>query len=261
MFTLKVSKAFSSSEKSRYLVSKRAMPISNKRFTEIRFMISDLLQRGAWQELYENCGTSDYELAKSVANIFSMFQDPPIWKYANYVSKLEPEKRREHRDSTLVVCLTLGKIGKSDVTRAIKLLRIFLSDDHMLRAATQDALANLWIYDKRASAGELYDSYILKGEDNDDLQHVAVGSSDLLLSHDPKSVAPFMNRVLAITNPKLRTAVSVARELHAKYKIPTRAATTRKSAKKSRKKRRQKGKRKTPSSKRKKTRRSKARKH
>ncbi|MHB1909091.1 MAG: hypothetical protein ACYCQJ_09525 [Nitrososphaerales archaeon] len=233
------------------------MPISNKRFTEIRFMISDFLQRGAWQELYENCGTSDYELAKSVANIFSMFQDPPIWKYANYVSKLEPEKRREHRDSTLVVCLALGKIGKSDVKQAIKLLRIFLSDDHMLRGATQDALANLWIYNRKTSERALYDSYILKGEDNDDLQAVAVGSSELLLSHDPKSVAPFVNRVLAITNPKLKTAVSVARELHAKYGIPTRVSRARKSPKKPSRK----TKRKKPYSKRKKTRHSKARKH
>ena len=195
------------------------MPISTRRLTEIRFMISDLLQRGTWQELYNDCGTNDLELARSVANIFSMFEPSHVWKFVDYVTKLPADKRREKRDSTLVVCLTIGRIGKSNTRKALHTLRLLLSDDHMLRQPVEASLSNLWIFDTRTTAKELFESWILKGLGNDDLQEIAVLSLAYLCSQEPKTVEPFLTKIMKLNNSNIIAAKDAAKNLASEYGI------------------------------------------
>lgn len=193
------------------------MPISSKRFTEVRFMISDLLQRSAWQQLYEDCGTNDLELAKSVANIFSMFDFRQVWKFADYVLKLEADTRREKRNSTLVVSLTLGRIGRGDPKKAINALKTLLVDDHMLRMPVEASLSNLWVYDRRTTEKELFNSWIMKEVDNEDLQRTAVSSSEYLLSKEPKLVEHFLSRIMRLRDPRNKPAKEEGKLLAEKY--------------------------------------------
>lgn len=195
------------------------MTISTKRFTEIRFMISDLLQRKAWEELYDNCGTNDLDLAKSVANIFSMFDPKHVWQFVNYVLKLPADKRRERRDSTLTVSLSIGRIGQSNPRKALSSLRTLLSDDHMLRTPVEASLANIWVFDRRTTERELLRSWIQSSHENDDLQEIAVRSCDYVCSQDPKQVVPFLKKVLRLNDPKYRPAQVAAKELALKYEF------------------------------------------
>ena len=195
------------------------MPISTRRLTEIRFMISDLLQRGAWEDLYNDCGTNDLELARSVANIFSMFEPAHVWKFVDHVAKLPADKRREKRDSTVVVCLTIGRIGESNTRKALNTLRLLLSDDHMLRQPVEASLSNMWVFDRRTTAKELFESWILKGQGNDDLQEMAVLSSTYLCSQDPKAVEPFLTRIMRLNSSNNLSAKNAAKSLVTQYGI------------------------------------------
>jgi hypothetical protein len=213
------------------------MPISTRRLTEIRFMISDFLQRGAWQELYNDCGTNDLELARSEANIFSMFEPAHVWKFVDYVSKLPADKRREKRDSTLVVCLTIGRIGESNTRKGLRTLRLLLSDDHMLRQPVEASLSNLWVFDRRTTAKELFESWILKGQGNDDLQEIAVLSSAYLCSQDPRAVEPFLTKIVRLSNSDNSPAKEAAKNLAAKYGIARKFLDPQKSEKRNVRKR------------------------
>lgn len=193
------------------------MPISTKRFTEIRFMISDLLQRGSWHELFENCGTNDLDLAKSIANIFSMFEPTRIWRFVDYVTNLPQNARKQKRDSTLVAALVIGRVGKSDIKKSIRALRVLLSDDHMLRTPVEASLSNIWVFDPRTARKELFESWIINGEDNDDLQEIAVSSSEYLYQNDPQPVEEFLEKVLRTKESKQKPAVNAAKTLAAKY--------------------------------------------
>lgn len=193
------------------------MPVSTKRFSEVRLMVSDLLQKGEWARLFENCGTSDQELAKAVSGIFSMYDPAHISRFIDYVLKLPREIRREHRDSTSVVCYILGRMGQHNITRSLSALRIFLVDDHMLRAPVSASLGNLWIFDRRSTEKALLSNWILKGADNDDLQEVSVRSSEYLLSQDQTQVAPFLGRVQKLDGPRFQAARAVASELASRY--------------------------------------------
>jgi hypothetical protein len=193
------------------------MPISNKRFTEIRFMISDLIQRKAWEELYANCGTNDLELAKSVANIFSMFDPNHVWQFVDYVLGLPADIRREKRDSTLTVSLAVGRIGQDDPKKALKSLRMLLSDDHMMRLPVEASLSNMWVYDRKMTEREILDSWIKSNHENDDLKEIGVRSCDYLYGHDPKQVEPFLEKVLNLDDPRYRPAQNAAKELAMKY--------------------------------------------
>ncbi len=195
------------------------MPISTRRLTEIRFMISDFLQRGTWQELYNDCGTNDLELARSIANIFSMYEPAHVWKFTDYVTKLPADKRREKRDSTLVACLTLGRIGESDTRKALRALRLLLSDDHMLRQPVEASLSNLWVFDRRTTAKHLFESWILKAQGNNDLQEIAVLSSSYLCSQDPKSVEPFLKKIIRLNSADYDPAKNAAKGLAGKFGI------------------------------------------
>lgn len=195
------------------------MPISNKRFTEIRFMISDMIQRKAWDELYENCGTNDLDLAKSVANIFSLFDPKHVWQFVDHVLKIPADTRRERRDSTLTVALAIGRIGQDDPEKALRSLRTLLSDDHMLRTPVEASLANLWIYDRKAAEDQVLGSWIQSNHENDDLQEIGVRSSDYLYSQDPEQVEPFLKKVLRLDDTKYRAARNAAREIALKYEF------------------------------------------
>lgn len=193
------------------------MPVSTKRFSELRLMVSDLLQTGDWGRLFENCGTSDPELAKAVSGIFSIYDPAHVFKFVDYVLKLPLEIRRERRDSASVVCYILGRMGQHDTKKSLSALRTFLADDHMLRASVSASLGNLWILDRRTTERELLSSWILKGGDNDDLQEVSVSSSEYLLSQDPKQIAPFIGRVKALEDKRFRAARVAAGELASRY--------------------------------------------
>jgi hypothetical protein len=195
------------------------MPISNKRFTEIRFMISDLIQRKAWDELYENCGTNDLDLAKSVANIFSMFDPKHVWQFVDHVLKIPPDTRRERRDSTLTVALAIGRIGRDDPEKALRSLRTLLSDDHMLRTPVEASLANLWVYDRKTTENHVLNSWIQSNHENDDLQEIGVRSCDYLYSQDPKHIEPFLEKVLRLNDAKYRAAQNAAKEIALKYEF------------------------------------------
>ena len=207
------------------------MPISTRRLTEIRFMISDLLQRGAWEDLYNDCGTNDLDLARSVANIFSMFDPAHVWKFVDHVAKLPPDKRREKRDSTVVVCLTIGRIGENNTTKALNTLRLLLSDDHMLRQPVEASLSNMWVFDRRTTAKELFESWILEAQGNDDLQEMAVLSSTYLLSQDPKAVEPFLTKIMRLNSSNNISAKNAARSLLAQYHIARISKSRKKKAK------------------------------
>ncbi len=176
-------------------------------------MVSDLLQTGDWAKLFENCGSNDPEIAKSVSGIFSMYDPVHVWKFVDYVLKLAPEIRRERRDSTAVVCYILGRIGHHDTKISLSALRTLLADDHMLRAPVIASISNLWILDRRTTERILFDSWILKGEDNNDLQEVAVRSVEYLLSQDPKQCEPFIRKIVRLADPKFRPARNAASEL------------------------------------------------
>jgi hypothetical protein len=193
------------------------MPISTRRLTEIRWMVSDLLQRGDWERLYNDCGTGDFELARSIANIFAMFDPAHVWKFVDYVVRQTAERRREKRESTTVVCLTLGRIGQSNPSRALRYLRQFLSDDHMLRQSVEASLSNLWIFDTAATRKTLYESWILARNSIDDLQEVAVFSSAYLLGQEPSAVQPFLAKVLRLKDSTHGAAKSAAKNLAKQY--------------------------------------------
>jgi hypothetical protein len=189
------------------------MPVSTKRFSEIRLLVSDLLQTGDWAKLFENCGTNDPELAKSVSAVFSMYAPEHVWKFIEYVLKLPPEIRRERRDSSAVVCYILGRIGQYNTRRSISALRTLLMDDHMLRIPVGASLSNLWILDTRNTERALFDSWVLKGAENDDLQEIAVRSSEYLASQDPERISPFYKRIGRLDDKRYRAARLAASEL------------------------------------------------
>lgn len=207
------------------------MPISTRRLTEIRFMISDLLQRGAWDDLYNDCGTNDLELARSVANIFSMFDPAHVWKFVDHVAKLPADKRREKRDSTVVVCLTIGRIGENNTGKALSTLRLLLSDDHMLRQPVEASLSNMWVFDRRTTAKELFESWILKAQGNDDLQEMAVLSSAYLSSQDPKAAEPFLTRIMKLDSANYISAKNAAKSLVREYGIASESLRNQKNKK------------------------------
>jgi hypothetical protein len=195
------------------------MPISTKRLTEIRFMISDLLQRHAWEELYTDCGTNDLELARSIANIFAMFDPAHVWKLVDYVARLPADRRREKRDSTVVVCLTIGKIGDSNPSKALHSLRLFLSDDHMLRQPVEASLSNIWIFDRRTTEKVLFESWVLNSQGNDDLQEIAVLSSAYLLDKEPEAIQPFLIKVMKLKDSDCNAAKNAAKNLAEQYDV------------------------------------------
>ena len=109
------------------------MPISTKLYTELRFTISDYIQREDWRRLFEVCGTSDDEAARTIGVIFTIYEPRTVWKFIKYAAELTQEERILHRNSVATVSYILGKMGQSDVKMTLALLRIFLKENDSLR--------------------------------------------------------------------------------------------------------------------------------
>lgn len=197
------------------------MPLSAKRFSELRLLVSDLLQRGDWPRLFDSIGTNDPELAKAISGIFSMYDVEHVWRFVSYVKKLPAEIRRERRDSVAVVCYTLGRIGASKVEKSITTLRNLLVDDHMLRSAVAASLSNLWVLDTKKTEKTLFKFWILKASDNDDLQEISVRSSEYLLTKDKAFAKDFMKKLSALDERRFRAAKTAAREIFGEITYPS----------------------------------------
>ncbi len=197
------------------------MPISAKRYTEYRLEISDHIQRANWEGLFNPCNTSDKEEQKTIAAIFSIYDPRNVWKFVDYASKLPIEKRRLNRDAVSTTCFILGKIGQTDTKRALSILRLFLLHDRMLRGPVEESLSNLWVLDTRITRNLLFRTWILRNQDSDDLQEIAVRSSEFLTSRDPNQTTSFLFRVseMGENNRNLRPASRAALEIIQRYHL------------------------------------------
>jgi hypothetical protein len=190
------------------------MPVSTTRFTEVRFAISDLIQKEDWKSLFELGGTSDDEQSRMVATIVSNYDPRRVWRFVEYVYGIPPEVRRSRHDSIRTVCYLLGKMGQSNTRRALHLLRQFLSEDHALRAPVLASLSNLWVLDTRITSSALLRSWILNSEEDDDLQDVAVRSCEFLATEEPAGVSKFLLHVSKLEDrkPASRLAAQILSE-------------------------------------------------
>jgi len=196
------------------------VPVSTRRYTELKLAISDYIQRRNWVRLLELCGTSDDETAKTIAVIFTLYEPRNVWRFLDYVHTLTSDERREKRDSVATSCYTIGKFGQSNVEKSLNYLRLFLADDHMLRAPVTLALSNLWVLDTRKTSRIIMRSWVLRGEDNDDLQEVGIKSSEFLASKAPEMVSRFLLKVASFKDRK--AAAKAAEELISNYPRLTR---------------------------------------
>ena len=174
------------------------MPISVRKYTELKLAISDYLQRRNWARLFELCGTSDEEAAKSIAVILTLYSSKLVWNFLDYVSKLSSEERREKRDSVATCCYVLGKMGQTNTEKALNFLRQFLLEDHMLRGPVTTALSNLWVLDTGKTKTTVMRKWILSREDNDDLQEIGVKSTQYLADEAPEKVSSFLKKVSSL---------------------------------------------------------------
>jgi len=191
------------------------VPVSTRRYTELKLAISDYVQRRNWVRLFELCGTSDDEAAKTIAVIFTLYDPKNVWRFLDYIHTRTEGDRREKRDSVATACYIIGKMGQSNTEKSLNYLRSFLSDDHMLRAQIIQALSNLWVLDTRKTQRILLRSWVLNGEDNDDLQEVAIRSAEFLASKAPQMVSSYLVNVSAMKDRKV--AAKVAEELLSNY--------------------------------------------
>jgi hypothetical protein len=120
------------------------------------------------------------------------------------------------RDSVATCCYIIGKMGQADTKKALSILRVFLSEDHMLRLPVQSALSNLWVLDFRTTAANVLQSWIMRNEDSDDLEEIGVKSLEYLSSQNAKIASPFLTKVMNLSEVH-RIAGRTARELAEKY--------------------------------------------
>ena len=196
------------------------MPVSTRRYTELKLATSDYIQRRNWVRLFELCGTRDDEAAKTIAVILTLYDPRNVWRFLDYIHALTAGERREKRDSVATACYIIGKMGQSNTEKSLSYLKLFLSDDHMLRAPVTQALSNLWVLDSRKTLRIVLRSWVLNDEDNDDLREVGVRSSEFLASKAPQMVASFLVRVAAMKDQKI--AAKAAEELLSNYPGVTR---------------------------------------
>ena len=188
------------------------MPVSIRKYTELKLSISDYLQRRNWARLFELCGTSDEETAKTIAVIMSFYSPRKIWSFLDYVFSLSAEERRGKRDAVGTVCYILGKIGQTSTERSLNYLRRFLLEDHMLRWQVTAAVSNLWVLDTKTTSKIILNKWVLRNEDNDDLTDVGIRSSEYLAKNAPERVSPFLHKIAAMSEER-KSASKTAREL------------------------------------------------
>lgn len=177
------------------------MPVSIKRYTELKLAVSDYLQSRNWLRLFELCGTSDDETGKTIAVIFTFFDEKSVWKFLSYVRGQDAELRREKRDSVATVCYIIGKMGQSDIQKSLDYLKKFLSDDHALKSQVTQALSNLWVLDPKKTEKIVEKSWI-SGETDETIQETGVRSCQFLAEKAPAVVAPFLKRVSQLNGKK-----------------------------------------------------------
>ena len=193
------------------------MPISTRRYTELRLAVSTCMQTRNWKQLFEVCGTGDDETKRALSAIFTIAQPAGVWKFLEYVAGLGPEERRQRRDSVATCCYIIGKMGQTNTKKALSMLRLFLSEDHMLRLPVQSALSNLWVLDYRNTAPIVLKAWAANRDDNDDLEEIGIRSVEYMASEDPKRALPFLLKVTSLSEKQHRIAARTARELIEKY--------------------------------------------
>ena len=197
------------------------MPVSTRRYSELRLAISDYLQQGNWQRLLEVCGTSDDEVSRTIAVIFTLYDPRNVWKFLDYVSELSTEERRQKRDSIATCCYTLGKMGQSDIKKTIILLKRFLLEDRFLKDPVIAALSNMWVLDRKNTSSILYDSWILGNDQSEDLQEASLRSVEYLTKESPNLSIDFLEKVDSLGDER-KMASGIAQELISKYASPKR---------------------------------------
>lgn len=185
------------------------MTISTKHYIDLKYAISDCLQRDNWSTLFELCRTNDVEISKTIAAIFSLYDPKNEWKFIDYVASLKPDERLHKWESIATVCYILGKIGANNIKKAIADLKTFLMENHMLRPAVSAALSNLWVVNSKVTAGTIYNSWIAKSGGNEDLQEVAVNSCDYLARNEPKLAAGFLKKVSRLKNRDISSDIAI----------------------------------------------------
>jgi hypothetical protein len=188
------------------------MPVSIRKYTELKLAISDYLQRRNWTRLFELCGTSDDETAKTIAVIMTFYDPKRLWNFLDFVFKMPVEERKGRRDSVSTCCYVLGKIGQSRLETTLNYLRHFLVDDHMLRAPVSAALSNLWVLDTKKTARIILKQWVLKGAESDDLPEIGIRSSEYLAKNAPETISPFLLKVASLRDER-KVAVRTAREI------------------------------------------------
>ena len=194
------------------------MTISTKHYMDLKFAISDCLQRRNWSTLFELCGTNDSEISKTIAAIFSLYDAKNEWNFIDYILTLKSEERLHKWESVATVCYVLGKIGMENTKNAVANLKIFLSENHMLRAAAIAALSNLWVMNCRSAEKAIFDFWILKSGGNEELEEVAVKSCEYLAANRPEMVTVFLKKVSRLTRKE--AASESAKEMISKYLAP-----------------------------------------
>lgn len=210
------------------------MPISTSVYSELRFTISEYIQRREWKRLFEVCGTEDDEVARTIGVIMAGYDSPHIWRFIDYVLSRAKSERLDREHSVVTICYVIARMGQSNVRKSLSCLKELLIENQNLRDATLLALSNLWVLKTRATSEILYNSWI-KRTDSDVLQEVAVNSCEYLAKNEHAKANNFLLKINSLESKK--TAVREARKLLSKYPN-LKGISRRKSFKKSLKKKR-----------------------
>lgn len=170
------------------------MPISTGLYTELRFTISDYMQRGEWNRLFEVCGTDDDETARTIGVIMSGYNPKRVWEFVDYSSKLNVERRLEKATSVATVCYILARMGQTNIRRTLSVLRQLLWENRDLREPVASALSNMWVLDPHETSRLLLSSWTIDGQTKA-IQEVAVESCRYLGTHVPSRASNFLERV------------------------------------------------------------------
>jgi hypothetical protein len=192
------------------------MPVTTKRYMELRFTISDYLQRRNWARLLDVCGTSDDETAKTIAVIFSLYDPKNVWKMLELAASLPVDERKKKRDTVATCCYIIGKMGQDDTAKGLGLLKQFLRDDRSVRDPVLAALSNLWVMDPKTTSSVILDSWIMDEDGSKDLQELGVKSTEYLASKEPKLVMGFLKKASTLSENR-KIAAKISNELIARY--------------------------------------------
>lgn len=192
------------------------MPVTIRKYTELKLAISDYVQRRNWTRLFELCGTSDAETAKTIAVILTFYDPKRLWSFLEFVSRLSVAEKKEKRDSVATCCYLLGKIGQTRLEKSLDYLRNFLVNDHMQRGPVEAALSNLWVLNSRKTADLIWNQWVMKAGENEDLQEIGIRSSEYLAKNAPDRISSFLGKVASLNSGQrvaARTATQILEEI------------------------------------------------